>query len=64
MTKKFDIETIEVEVNHFIQVTNGSEDCGNYLISQLVVIVNDLPKRKQVEFLNGLINAKQEILNG
>ena len=58
---KFDIETIEVEVQHFIEVTKASDDAGEYLLSQLVYLVSELPKRKQVEFLNGLINAKQEM---
>lgn len=59
---KFDIETIEVEVQHFIEVTKASDDAGEYLLSQLVYLVSELPKRKQVEFLNGLINAKQEMV--
>ena len=58
---KFDIDTIEVEVQHFIEVTKASDDAGEYLLSQLVYLVSELPKRKQVEFLNGLINAKQEM---
>ena len=58
---KFDIETIEVEVQHFIEVTKASDDAGEYLLSQLVYLVSELPKRKQVEFMNGLINAKQEM---
>ena len=60
--KKFDIDTIEVEVQHFIEVTKASDDAGEYLLSQLVYVVSELPKRKQVEFLNGLINAKQEMV--
>lgn len=60
--KKFDIDTIEVEVQHFIEVTKASDDAGEYLLSQLVYLVSELPKRKQVEFLNGLINAKQEMV--
>lgn len=59
---KFDIDTIEVEVQHFIEVTKASVDAGEYLLSQLVYLVSELPKRKQVEFLNGLINAKQEMV--
>ena len=59
--KKFDIDTIEVEVQHFIEVTKASDDAGEYLLSQLVYVVSELPKTKQVEFLNGLINAKQEM---
>lgn len=59
---KFDIETIEVEVQHFIEVTKASDDAGEYLLSQLVYLVSELPKRKQVEFMNGLINAKQEMV--
>lgn len=62
MAKKFDIETIEVEIQHLIQVTKGSEDCGDYLISQLIAIVGDLPRKKQVDFLNGLMNAKRELV--
>lgn len=58
----FTPQEVEIEINHLIQVTKGSEECGDYLISQLVAIVGDLPKRKQVEFLNGLINAKQELV--
>ena len=60
--KKFDIDTIEVEVQHFIEVTKASDDAGEYLLSQLVYVVSELPKTKQVEFLNGLINAKQEMV--
>jgi hypothetical protein len=60
--KKFDTETIECEIVHFITVTKGSEECGDYLISQLIAIVGDLTKKKQTEFLNGLINAKQELV--
>lgn len=58
---KFDIETIDVEITHFVQATKGSAECGEYLLTQLAVIVAELPKRKQIEFLNGLINAKQEM---
>ena len=60
--KKFDIDTIEDEVQHFIEVTKSSDDAGEYLLSQLVYVVSELPKTKQVEFLNGLINAKQEMV--
>jgi hypothetical protein len=62
MKKNFTPQEVEIEIMHLIQVTKGSEECGDYLISQLVAIVGDLPKRKQVEFLNGLINAKQELV--
>lgn len=62
MKRKFDIDTIEVEVQHFIEVTKSSDDAGEYLLSQLVYLVSELPKRKQVEFMNGLINAKQELI--
>jgi hypothetical protein len=62
MKRKFIPAEIEVEIQHFIEVTNASEDAGEYLLSQLVYIVGELPKRKQVEFLNGLINAKQEMV--
>lgn len=60
--KKFDIDTIEVEIQHFLEVTKASDDAGEYLLSQLVYLVGELPKKKQVEFLNGLINAKQELI--
>mgnify|MGYP003353782877 CR=1 FL=1 len=62
MRKKFDVETIDVEIQYFLKVTNSSEDAGDYLLSQLVYMVSELPKRKQIEFLNGLINAKQELV--
>lgn len=60
--KKFDANTIELEIRHFLEVTNVSEDASEYLLSQLVYTVSELPKHKQVEFLNGLINAKQELV--
>ena len=62
MRKKFDTNTIELEIRHFLEVTNVSEDASEYLLSQLVYLVGQLPKHKQVEFLNGLINAKQELV--
>ena len=62
MRKKFDANTIELEIRHFLEVTNVSEDASEYLLSQLVYLVGQLPKHKQVEFLNGLINAKQELV--
>ena len=62
MRGKFSVDTIEVEVQHFIEVTKSSDDAGEYLLSQLVYLVGELPKKKQVEFLNGLINAKQELI--
>ena len=60
--RKFDIDTIELEVQHFIKATKASDDAGEYLLSQLVYVVSELPKGKQIEFLNGLINAKQEMV--
>ena len=60
--KKFDCDTIEVEIQHFLEVTQSSDEAGEYLLSQLVYTVGELPKNKQVEFLNGLINAKQELV--
>ena len=60
--KKFDIAEIEVEIDHFIKVTKSSDDCADYLLSQLVYLVGELPKKKQQEFFNGLINAKQEMV--
>ena len=62
MRKKFDTNTIEVEIQHFLETTKASDDAGEYLLSQLVYTVGELPKHKQVEFLNGLINAKQELV--
>ena len=62
MKRKFDTNTIEVEIQHFLKVTQSSDDAGEYLLSQLVYTVGELPKHKQVEFLNGLINAKQELV--
>ena len=62
MRKKFDTNTIEVEIQHFLKVTKSSDDAGEYLLSQLVYLVSQLPRHKQVEFLNGLINAKQEMV--
>lgn len=59
---KFSLDEIEGEVLHFIQVTKSSDDASDYLLSQLVYVVSELPKTKQVEFLNGLINAKQELV--
>lgn len=59
---KLTTDEIDIEVKHFITITRGSEDSADYLLSQLVYIVGELPKSKQVEFLNGLINAKQELL--
>jgi len=61
MKRKFDVETINLEITHLVQATKGSAECGEYLLTQLAVIVAELPKRKQIEFLNGLINAKQEM---
>ena len=60
--KKFDCDTIQVEIQHFLETTKASDDAGEYLLSQLVYTVGELPKHKQVEFLNGLINAKQELV--
>ena len=62
MRKKFDIQTIEIEIRNFLEVTNVSEEASEYLLSQLVYLVGQLPRHKQVEFLNGLINAKQEMV--
>ena len=62
MKRKFDIDTIEVEVTHFIEVTKSSDEASDYLLSQLVYVVSELPKGKQVDFLNGLINAKRELV--
>ena len=62
MRKKFDTNTIEIEIQHFLEATKSSDDAGEYLLSQLVYTVGELPKHKQVEFLNGLINAKQELV--
>jgi hypothetical protein len=59
---KFSIDEIDGEITHFIEVTKNSEDCGEYLLSQLAYVVSMLPKMKQVEFMNGLINAKQELV--
>lgn len=55
-------DEIDIEIKHFIDETKGSDDTADYLLSQLVYTVGELPKSKQIEFLNGLINAKQEIL--
>lgn len=63
MKRKFTIEEVELEIVHFIKVTKGTENCADYLISQLIAIVGSMSKAKQVEFLTGLINAKQEIVN-
>ena len=62
MRRKFNTDEIEVEIQHFIQMTNSSDSAGEYLLSQLVYVVGELPKKAQVEFLNGLINAKQEMV--
>ena len=43
--KKFDIDTIEVEVQHFIEVTKASDDAGEYLLSQLVYVVSELDRK-------------------
>ena len=59
---KLSISEIDIEVQNFIEVTGGTEETGDYLLSQLVAIVSGLSKGKQIEFMNGLINAKQEIL--
>ena len=59
---KFSIDEIEVEIMHFAKVTNESQEASDYLLSQLIYMVGELPKSKQVEFLNGLINAKQELV--
>ena len=59
---KFTIDEIEVEIMHFAKVTNESQEASDYLLSQLIYMVGELPKHKQVEFLNGLINAKQELV--
>ena len=61
MRKKFDTNTIEVEIQHFLKVTRSSDEAGEYLLSQLVYMVGGMAKKAQVEFLNGLINAKQEM---
>ena len=58
---KLNLDEIEVEVNHFIEVTKASDEASDYLLSQLIYIVGELPKTKQVDFLNGLINAKREL---
>ena len=58
---KLDLNEIEVEINHFIEVTKASDEASDYLLSQLVYVVSELPKTKQVDFLNGLINAKREM---
>ena len=59
---KLDLNEIEVEINHFIEVTKASDEASDYLLSQLIYIVGELPKAKQVDFLNGLINAKRELV--
>ena len=59
---KLDLNEIEVEINHFIEVTKASDEASDYLLSQLVYVVSELPKTKQVDFLNGLINAKRELV--
>lgn len=58
----FTPDEIEGEILHFVEVTNGSDECSEYLLSQLVYVVGELPKTKQVDFLNGLINAKREMI--
>ena len=62
MKRKFSIDEIGLEIDHFITVTKSSNDCADYLLSQLVYLVGELPKKKQQEFFNGLINAKQEMV--
>lgn len=59
---KLDLNEIEVEINHFIEVTKASDEASDYLLSQLIYIVGELPKAKQMDFLNGLINAKRELV--
>lgn len=61
MKRKFDSQTIEMEIQHFLQSIPSAYDSVDYLLSQLVHVVAELPKRKQQDFLNGLINAKQEM---
>jgi hypothetical protein len=58
----FTPDEIEGEILHFVKVTKSSDDAGEYLLSQLVYVVSELPKAKQVDFFNGLINAKQELV--
>ena len=42
-------------------VTKASDEASDYLLSQLVYMVGQMTKKAQTEFLNGLINAKQEM---
>lgn len=58
----FTPDEIEGEILHFVEVTKSSDDASEYLLSQLVYVVGELPKTKQVDFLNGLINAKREMI--
>ena len=59
--KKFTPDEIEGEIVHFLQVAKDQDEAGEYLLSQLVYMVGGMAKKAQVEFLNGLINAKQEM---
>ena len=59
--KKFTPDEIEGEIVHFLTVTKASDEASDYLLSQSVYMVGEMTKKAQTEFLNGLINAKQEM---
>jgi hypothetical protein len=40
----FTPDEIEGEILHFVKVTKSSDDAGEYLLSQLVYVVSELPK--------------------
>ena len=62
MTKrKFKVDVIDCEITKFIKVTKSSDDASDYLLSQLVHLVCELPRTKQIEFLRGMWNAAREM---
>ena len=52
---------IDSEITKFIEVTKSSDEAGEYILSQLVYLVGELPRTKQVEFFKGLFNAAKEM---
>ena len=59
--RKFKVDIIDCEITKFIEVVNSSDEASDYLLSQLVYLVGELPRTKQVEFLRGMWNAAREI---
>ena len=59
--RKFKVDIIDCEITKFIKLTNSSDEASDYLLSQLVYLVGELPRTKQVEFLRGMWIAAREI---